>query len=107
MKLVNSSELRKTTATGDRGEVVVTDFLAEKEIVFGLREAGPGSLVPKRPHSHPLRQAMYVIEGSGVVTNGKDELSFKSGDFILFDGDEEHYFDTGKTRLRMVEIRFP
>lgn len=107
MRLVSSSDLRKTAATGDKGEVVITDFLAEKGIVFGLREAGPGSLVPKRPHSHPLRQAMYVIEGSGVVTNGKEEVAFKSGDFILFDGNEEHYFDSGKTRLRMMEIRFP
>jgi mannose-6-phosphate isomerase-like protein (cupin superfamily) len=50
---------------------------------------------------------MYVIEGSGTVSNGKDTMVFKAGDFILFDGNEEHYFDSDGKNLKMIEVRVP
>lgn len=105
MRLVHDSKIRPVVVGGDKGEVVLRDVLAEEGFVLGLRETGPNCLVPKSPHKHPLRQAMYVIEGSGTVSNGKESIAFAAGDFILFDENEEHYFDSGGHSLKMIEVR--
>ena len=81
----------------------VADLLDEPGFLLGLRYIEPGSTVPMRPHHHELKQANYVLEGDGIVTNGKDKLSFGAGDFLLFESNEEHYFET-RNGIRMLEI---
>jgi mannose-6-phosphate isomerase-like protein (cupin superfamily) len=107
MRLVREADLKIVTVDGDRGQVRIKDVVADENFVFGLRETGPNCLVPKKPHKHKLRQAMYVMEGSGLVSDGKEKLPFKAGDFILFDGNEEHYFDSDGKNLKMIEVRVP
>ncbi|MDD1765431.1 MAG: cupin domain-containing protein [Methanomassiliicoccales archaeon] len=107
MRLVREADLKIVTVDGDRGQVRIKDVVADENFVFGLRETGPNCLVPKKPHKHRLRQAMYVLEGSGTVTNGKEKMPFNKGDFILFDGNEEHYFDSNGMNLKMIEVRLP
>jgi len=107
MRLINEKDIKAVIADGDRGQVRIKDVASEESFVFGLRETGPGCLVPKKPHKHKLRQVMYVIEGSGTVSNGKDATPFRAGDFILFEGNEEHYFDSDGENLKMIEVRVP
>ncbi|MDH7508102.1 MAG: cupin domain-containing protein [Methanomassiliicoccales archaeon] len=107
MKVINVSGLNEVATPGERGQVFITDCINERDIVFGLREIEPNSIAPKRPHHHPLRQAMFVIDGTGVVTNGIERHRFKPGDFIMIDADEEHYFESEGERVRMIELRFP
>lgn len=107
MKIINIKDLKGTSSPGERGEVIMIDCINEKNIVLGMREIGPNSIVPKRPHHHQLRQAMFVVQGTGVVTNGIEKYRFNPGDFILIDTDEEHYFESEGESVRMIEVRFP
>jgi len=107
MKLIHETDIKVVAADGDRGQVRIKDVAVEENFVFGLRETGPNCLVPKRLHKHKLKQVMYVIEGCGTVSNGKNTMIFKAGDFILFDGNEEHYFDSDGKNLKMIEVRVP
>jgi mannose-6-phosphate isomerase-like protein (cupin superfamily) len=107
MRIVNSSELGSIDLEGERGKVKVIDFLNDEQIVFGLRIAGPATCLPKKIHRHPMRQAMYIISGSGKVDNGKEIREFHEGDFMYFDKNEEPYFDSCSGDLAMVEVQFP
>ncbi|MDD1769006.1 MAG: cupin domain-containing protein [Methanomassiliicoccales archaeon] len=107
MKLIHEEDIGVVTVEGGRGQVRIKDVASEENFVFGLRETGPNCLVPKKPHKHKLRQIMYVIEGSGTVSNGTDAMLFKAGDFIVFAGSEEHYFDSDGKDLKMIEVRIP
>ncbi len=52
-----------------------------------------------------LNRPTTLLEGEGIVTNGKDKLSFGAGDFLLFESNEEHYFET-RNGISMLEIRY-
>ncbi|MEM2943502.1 MAG: cupin domain-containing protein [Methanomassiliicoccales archaeon] len=106
MKIVNAQKMGKTISEGDRGVVVISDVVNEQNIVIGLREIDPKSRVPKRPHAHALRQVMFVVEGHGVVSNGRESRQFKPGDFLIFEANEEHYFESDDRLVKMVEVRF-
>ncbi len=107
MRIVNSSELGSVDVEGSKGKIKIIDFIKDSNLVFGLRIAGPATCAPKRPHRHPMRQAMYVISGEGAVDNGRETREIREGDFIYFDKNEEHYFDSCSSGLVMIEIRFP
>lgn len=107
MRIVNSSDLGSIDVKVERGKVKIIDFLNDEQIVFGLRIAGPATYLPKRIHRRPMRQAMYIISGSGKVDNGKEIREFHEGDFLYFDKNEEHYFDSCSRDLVMVEVQFP
>lgn len=107
MKIVDMNDLKEVSSPGERGQVTIIDCINEKDIVLGVREIGPNSIAPKRPHHHPLRQVMFVIEGTGSVTNGIERYRFKPGDFIIIDTNEEHYFESEGDRVKMIEVRFP
>jgi quercetin dioxygenase-like cupin family protein len=106
MRIANSSELGSIEVEGQKGKVKVIDFINNQELVFGLRIAGPATCIPKKIHRHPLRQAMYVISGKGTVDNRKEVREFGEGDFIYFDKNEEHYFDSCSSDLVMIEVQF-
>ncbi len=107
MRIVNSSELGSIDVEGQKGKIKIIDFINDEELVFGLRIAGPATCAPKKKHRHSMRQAMYVIAGNGTVDNGKEVREFKEGDFMYFDKDEEHYFDSCSSDLIMIEVQFP
>jgi len=107
MRIVNSSELGSIDVEGQKGKIKIIDFIKDEELVFGLRIAGPATCAPKKIHRHPMRQAMYVIAGKGTVDNGKEVREFQEGDFLYFDKNEEHYFDSCSSDLVMIEVQFP
>lgn len=106
MRIVNSSDLGSIDVEGQRGRIKVIDFLKDEHVEIGLRMAGPGTCAPRRPHRHPMRQVIYVISGGGKVDNGKEIREFSEGDFMYFDRDEEHYFDSCSSDLVMIEVQF-
>ena len=105
LKVIEGASIKGDWNEGQKGRVLIANLVDEKNFLLGLREIEPGSLVPKKVHHHTLKQANYIISGSGTITNTKQTISFKAGDVILLDGNEEHYFET-KTGIRMVEIRY-
>ena len=107
MRIANSSELGSIDVEGQKGKIKIINFINDEELVFGLRIAGPATRPPKRIHRHPMRQVMYVIAGKGEVDNDKEVRVFEEGDFMYFDRNEEHYFDSYSSNLVMIEVQFP
>lgn len=105
MRMAHEKDLPCERRSGQQGFVNICDLLDEENFLLGVRYIEPGSVVPKKPHTHPLKQANYVIEGEGTVTNGKETMSFQAGDILLMEGGEEHYFSTS-TGIKMIEIRY-
>lgn len=105
MRVAHEKDLPCERRAGQRGFVRACDLLDEKDFLLGVRYIEPGSTVPQKPHSHRLKQANYVIEGSGTVTNGRETMSFQPGDILLMEGEEEHYFTTA-SGIKMIEIRY-
>jgi quercetin dioxygenase-like cupin family protein len=105
MKMAHEKDIACERREGQKGSLLACDLLDEKNFLLGVRWIEPGSTVPKKPHSHPLKQANYVIEGTGTVTNGTETMSFGPGDILLMEGGEEHYFTT-QSGIKMLEIRY-
>lgn len=50
-------------------------------------------------HKHPSEHKVLVIEGEGVVFDGKREDSIQSGDVIFIASNEQHQFKNAKEGL--------
>lgn len=105
MRKVNEQDIPCERRPGQVGFVRACDLLDEESFLFGTRWIEPGSTVPRRPHRHFLKQANYVIEGTGTVTNDQETIAFGPGDILLMEGNEEHYFTT-ESGIKMLEIRY-
>ena len=106
MKKEQVTDMVPGTIHGVKGRVDVYDIL-EGELTAGVRIVKADSDVPSRPHRHSERQVIYVISGSGKITNGKVTLDLNPGDFILLESNEEHYVMTRKDDLKVFEIKYP
>ena len=105
LKIVNEKELEKTTMSGDvrmrfMNLVEQNDFIVRTVII------PPRSSVPPKPHAHKMRQINYVIDGKLAVTNGKETVDLKKGDFIILESFEEHYYSTASYSAHVFEIQF-
>ncbi|MFW9926901.1 MAG: cupin domain-containing protein [Candidatus Thorarchaeota archaeon] len=105
MKKINISEMKSTTIEGEKGTVTVFNPIPD-EIIAGVRVVPASSDVPKRTHVHLEKQLIYVISGSGKITNGDHTFDLKSGDFVMLDSSEEHYVMTENEELRLFEVKF-
>jgi len=105
MRLTHEADIGCEKRAGQKGFVHACDLLDEANFLLGVRWIEPDSVVPQKPHQHPLKQANYIIEGTGTVTNGRETLTFAPGDILLMEGDEEHYFSTA-SGIKMIEIRY-
>ncbi len=106
MKKVNESTMKPGLILGLKGAADVFDVV-QGELTAGVRIVRPESDVPERPHSHSQKQVIYVISGSGKITNGEETLDMFPGDFILLEPNEEHYVITEKEPLKVFEVKYP
>ncbi len=106
MKKLNESTMTPDQIVGLKGAADVFDVV-QGELTAGVRIVRPESDVPTRPHTHSQRQVIYVISGSGKITNGEETFEMFPGDFILLDPYEEHYVMTGKEPLKVFEVKYP
>lgn len=106
MKRVNEIEMTPGSIQGTKGIVDVYDVV-QGELTAGVRIVKPNSDVPTRPHVHSEKQVIYVISGTGKITNGEETLDLGPGDFILLEENEEHYVMTGSDELKVFEVKYP
>ncbi len=106
MMKVNESEMTPTRIEGVTGVALANDVVQE-EVTAGVRIVMANSNVPRRPHVHSERQVIYVISGKGKITDGRETLDLKPGDFILLDANEEHYVMTENEELKLFEVKYP
>lgn len=105
LKKLNMSKMAPGKIEGEKGSVEVYDPIPE-EIDGGVRVVKEFSDVPKRPHVHPKKQLIFVIAGSGRITNGEITLDLVPGDFVFLDSNEEHYVMTQDTELKVFEVKY-
>ena len=106
MKKIHEFEIVRKNISGIKGTVDVFDAV-EEEILAGIRIVKKNSDVPTRPHKHPERQLIYVIEGTAEITNEKVTFNLKPGDFVFLESNEEHYVRTGDSDVKVFEIKYP
>ena len=106
MRKKNEMEMVPDRIEGTKGTVDVFDMI-QGTLTAGVRIVKTNSDVPKKPHVHPEKQLMYVISGTGKITNGMETISVKPGDFVLLEENEEHYVITDKDELKLFEIKYP
>jgi quercetin dioxygenase-like cupin family protein len=106
MKKVNETEMVPGKIEGVKGIVDVYDVI-QGDLTAGVRIVKTNSDVPTRPHIHSEKQVIYVISGTGKITNGKETYNLKQGDFILLEANEEHYVMTDKEELKVFEVKYP
>lgn len=58
-------------------------------------------------HSHPQEQWGVLLEGSGIRTQGGEELKVKAGDFWRTPGNVEHTFEAGPDGARVLDVFAP
>jgi quercetin dioxygenase-like cupin family protein len=105
MKMKNENEMVPGKIIGTKGEVDVFDMI-QGLLTAGVRVVKTNSDVPMRPHIHPEKQLIYIISGTGRITNGLETISVKPGDFVLLEENEEHYVITDKDELKVFEIKY-
>jgi quercetin dioxygenase-like cupin family protein len=106
MKKVNETEMVPGKIEGVKGIVDVYDVI-QGDLTAGVRIVKTNSDIPTRPHIHSERQVIYVISGTGKITNGKETYDLNPGDFILLEANDEHYVMTDKEELKVFEVKYP
>jgi mannose-6-phosphate isomerase-like protein (cupin superfamily) len=104
--VINEKNIKETIVAGDVGRLEMRNIVEELELLVGIRTVMPNSVVPKKPHSHVRRQINYIVDGEPTVTNGKQTIQLKKGDFVLFGSFEEHYFSTTDKIMHVFEVQF-
>jgi len=70
---------------------------------FAMRqfEVDPGGHTPR--HSHPYEHEVFVLEGRGVIIEGRAEHPLQAGDVVLVSPDDVHQFrNTGSAPLKFL-----
>lgn len=70
---------------------------------FAMRmfEIGPGGHTPR--HQHDYEHEIYVLEGEGVVIEGDQQHTLKSGDVVYVHPNDIHQFrNTGGATMKML-----
>lgn len=67
-----------------------------------LVEVEPSPDIPS-PQGHPWEHEIFIVEGRGVVWDGRERRPFREGDMIHILANEPHTFiNLGKKPLRFV-----
>ncbi|OHB76789.1 MAG: cupin [Planctomycetes bacterium RBG_16_64_10] len=70
---------------------------------FAMRqfEVAPGGHTPR--HRHPYEHEVFVLAGTGAVSDGATERSLSAGDVVYVGPDEVHQFrNSGATLLKFL-----
>jgi quercetin dioxygenase-like cupin family protein len=105
MQKIRLKEMTPSKIDGERGLAYVYDPLPD-DISAGVRVVERSSDVPKKPHFHPEKQIIYVIAGSGRITNGEITFDLGPGDFVTLESNEAHYVTTEDEELTVFEVKY-
>ncbi|MHA2297217.1 MAG: cupin domain-containing protein [Candidatus Hodarchaeales archaeon] len=106
MKIINEKEIEPVSAKGSQGEVYLRNIVNTNKIVIGLRTIAPESDIPTRPHKHEDPHVVYVIKGLAKLSNGQETREVKTGDCIMIESWEEHYFTSGKDEVLLLGVKW-
>jgi len=105
MKVFNHREVEAVDAGEGsfklRVRWLITKDLGAENFAMRLFEMEPGGYSPL--HTHPWEHEVFILEGEGIVTNGKESHKFSAGDVVFISPSEKHQFkNSGKRTLKFL-----
>lgn len=76
---------------------LVTKGLGAENFAMRLFEVEPKGYSPF--HTHPWEHEVFVLEGSGTVTNGEESIDISAGDVVFISPNEKHQFKNGGDKI--------
>lgn len=107
MQILDYQNLEERIVEGLRGTLRALDVTNDETFGLGLRVIPPNSKVPKPGSPYAKgRRILFVLRGTGTVTNGEYYEKVVAGKFVQF-GDGEHpSFMTQEDELVVLEARW-
>lgn len=109
MKIRNFHKVEKRDAymrDNSRGvslRVAISEEDGAKELTLTVYELDPDGFTPL--HSHPWEHAVFVVQGSGKVMDGKQECSLERNDVLYIAADEKHQIkNTGESNMVLISV---
>ena len=76
-----------------------------EQAMISIVKIGPGH--KGKLHAHPEEQWGVLLQGSGVRTQGGEEIEVKEGDFWCTPGNIEHTFEAGPDGATVLDVFAP
>jgi quercetin dioxygenase-like cupin family protein len=109
MKIRNFHKVEKRDAyvrDNSRGvslRVAISEEDGARELTMRIYEIDPGGFTPL--HSHEWEHAVFVVQGSGKVMDGKQECQLEKNDVLYIAGDEKHQIrNTGESNMVLISV---
>jgi quercetin dioxygenase-like cupin family protein len=106
MKVFNYETVKAETVGESSASNIAVRWLITKDMGapnFAMRlfEVAPEGYSPL--HTHPWEHEVFILEGEGVVSDGKKETPLKPNDVVYTSPDEWHQFkNTGKNTFKFL-----
>ena len=106
MRVLEYSNLDQRLVEGVKGTLTAMDVVSEDAFGVGLRVIPSNSKVPKpgTPYAKG-RRVLFVLRGSGTLSNGEYYERITAGKFVLLDENERPAYSTQDEELAVLEIR--
>ena len=93
----------KEKSSGVSMRVAISEEDGARKVVMRILEIDPYGFTPM--HAHSYEHAMFVIKGSGLVTDGKKECRLEKEDVLFIPSDQTHQIkNTGESELILVSV---
>lgn len=106
MRILNHDNLETRVVEGVKGSMQSLDVVGDESFGVGIRVIPAHSKVPKPgiPH-HRGRRVLFVLRGTGTLTNGEYYEKLSAGQFAVLDDGEVPSFMTQDDELVVLEVR--
>lgn len=98
---VTAENVKEVDASKVKVRWLITKELGAPNFAMRLFEVEPNGYSPL--HTHPWEHEVFILEGDGVLSDGKKSTPLKPNDVVFTLPDEWHQFkNTGKKTLKFL-----
>ncbi|MGE5637987.1 MAG: cupin domain-containing protein [Chloroflexota bacterium] len=98
---VQAKTIEETGTSKVKIRWLITKELGAPTFAMRLFEVEPSGYSPL--HTHPWEHEVFILEGEGVIFDGKKSMAFKQNDVVFTLPNEWHQFkNTGKKILKFL-----
>jgi quercetin dioxygenase-like cupin family protein len=98
---VKSNDVEDSGASNVKVRWLITKDMGAPNFAMRLFEVEQGGFSPL--HTHPWEHEVFILEGEGIVTDGKKATPLKPNDVVYTAPDEWHQFkNTGKNTFKFL-----
>lgn len=109
MKIRNFNKVEKRDAyvrdkaKGASVRVAIAEEDGAEELTMSVYEVDPGGFTPL--HAHPWEHAVFVVQGNGIVFDGKEECKLGRNDVLFIPKNQKHQIkNTGEQNLILTSV---